>query len=449
MDGKAFRGIRITFLAAVLAVAPAGAESVNVSLGADSQFLANFDLASGLPDGAADGAASLTPMLNLSMNLLDARASFSAVLGRDGETGFSLEESYLKVYPFDGLLIACGRYAVNPGRARFLPLLSLLAPADVLSVLGGMAALPLSDQVEFRFIAPAFHAGIAWRPPFFPCEFSAPDVDGPWFPSASIPESISDGGISATRRAIEIGSALGLDDRRSGDWLVDLGASIAAFDFGLVAYWGIAPKPAYVPRLVFGEALDGGSYTVEIDPVFARIGALGFYLSFAPDLASLGGMEVHLEGRYSTGVPYEYETGRIGLSYHEGSWSVLVADSSTTEEVACCLGGSLSLQSLPLSFFFEGKTEFFPTESDIDVAFSNLALGGIQGRLFRDSFAWNLAAAVSLPDGGWALFGQMTIKAWGESELSLAMPIFFGNPDSDLGQYSGVKRLCVTFSAKT
>jgi hypothetical protein len=438
----------VTFFSLCIGLS-AWASPLNAAFGVSGSWRGDWGL---LPASfeAVEGRALMKPILNLSGDWFEARGSFTGSIDAASKPVFSLDECFIKLFPSDFLILQAGRYAVNPGKASFFPLLSQLAPSDPLAFLYGDGG-SLSDQAEVRLLVGNFHLDLAWRPAFLPVKYAKPDTAGIWFASSSFPETIKYSNITRTRSSIEIVDASSLSERSSGagDFLLDLGASLGCLDLGIVGFSGISRDPIYIPSISLGpELMKGGSFVLELEPKFSMVKSLGAYISFAPEPGELGGVEAHIEALYTGGRLVEYGLDKIGIRYHEGVWSLAVADGVEAEEVAICAGGNWALPSLPVSFFAEARGLFHPWLDVPDASFSKLAVAGFRGSLFSERARWLFASAASFPSGGWCCIGQAAVALPGDSELSATLPLFFGPVGSDLGQFSAVRRLSLSFTTR-
>lgn len=427
-----------------------------IALGADSSFGLSFDPRADLAQGPTDGYAWLQPMASLSSGPLELRLTIDAKLSSGQTPRLYLGESYARLFVTDSMLAEAGRYRLKPGNALYLSSLSLFSSDSILDLIEPSGSEQgLSDQLELKLLGQSFHLSVAWQPSFIPFEYEAPDPDGLYFPSASIPSSVSYDAllVQSKRSGIAFIDSVDLSSRSTGpgDFLVNLGCTQGAFDLGMVYFHGLCRDPAYLPSLNFGKDFYSGSFVLELEPNFDKVDALGGCCSFFPQAGRLGAIEFRAEGLYTWNKLYSRVLSAYPTPiYHDGIASAQVGELWKTDEIRFTLGGTWSAPSFPLSIFLECRDAIRPWAGDSSGAgdFSDILLSGLQSSFLDGRIEGLLVGATSISGGGWVLALQLNLHGEGESTLSCTLPVFLGAADSDLGQFAGKERISLLLDTK-
>jgi hypothetical protein len=443
-------------LAAIVALGlcePAIADpAFSLSGGGTFSFRGDFNLAADSPPGAADGLVVLSPIVKAGIGPIEARLEGRATIEPGARPGFELGETWIKFFPFDILAVQVGRFAVRPGNALFLTNLSLFGQADPLSALEtGEAAL--SDQLEFTYLGSSVHARLDWAPPFLTPSFIAPNATDPYFPALSLPSEIDILGTIAKRSGIVflpvIDEAYG--QQAYGDFLAELGASVGAFELSVVGFSGLSRDAVFLPLLNFGYDFSGGSFSIDITPRRSWARALGGSLSFIPEPTRWGAFELHLETLYTWDKLTLIDTSAIPrLSIRNSLCSILVASAGSSDDIAATAGTSWSFPLFPLTIFIEGRILRYldAPATTVDPFLATLGLGGLRASFFDGRLNCLLLGARDFDGGGWLVAARIDAALFGESSLSVQVPVFFGAANTPLGQFSGKERLSLVFEAR-
>jgi hypothetical protein len=358
---------------------------------------------------------------------------------------YNIEEAYLRLQASDGLMLNVGRIksptgfmdfrspaefrqAANPFAFGSSPFPSLSYPADLveLAVYGNTwkvtgSVMPLAPRI----------AEVDPESPWFPRDRFPSQVVVPYNPIFTLHEIIlvePEPGILADKPSFQITGELAL----------------GSLEFIAGAYKGVDPETAYRIKLMTGAGGNTFKYDIFLKPERSPMQA-----AFAG--ASWTGDNIRIYGELSWSPVRYFSTVSAKFT---GSNPVFLLPSWTFD---AALGLNAYWNLLAMDFILEARHLFLDPEVDvIRPALASLGVLYARRPWLDGRFNTSLLAALTptidsrgYPDDfGYALAFSLGWQPRLETELTLTIPVFRGNPDSDLGRYAGMTRLALALSQK-
>ena len=357
-----------------------------------------------------------------------------------GSTDLSLEESELVAYLGSYLVLRTGVFDYQPSVSDLLPSFNFFARRDLESYFEGRvgeATLP-APLVQLTGLAGPYFGRVT----IMPTEAKVPfvDPDSPWFPNLGFPEEIRIGFPSPTvMRLTEIVVEPYPDPSRSFtdvSYQAEFGGTVRAFDFRLLYYHGQDLRPRYTATLEFPEGLFQ-DYRVRLTPIEWNLDAFGASL-----LAVLGPVRTYGEilHRHTDAVVIERVT-----STPSGFQTIIHESPTYTYTLGASYRSSFPAVLLTAEYTNSGilKPVTRMIEPNLEhAAAASATWSPLDGRLSLTAFG-----LVSLRD--YSFNTSFRGEVWSRDAslgLRLTVPAFWGEPDTELGQFSDLLFPSVTLT---
>ncbi|HCM26552.1 MAG: hypothetical protein A2Z99_07725 [Treponema sp. GWB1_62_6] len=384
----------------------------------------------GMPDSLAPVSGRERASARLTMDWESASLSLgaSAALGRDGgRPELAVDEALLAAAPADFLTVKLGRFRLDDSAALLLGVADFLCPQDVETLLSGdaeEASLP-EDLLAVTFLAGDFSFRLVCAP--FEPPSVLPDPGSPWFPDAILPQSLEILGNTHTIRGVEVA------DPAPGQFVLDP-AFLAAVaysgnrgDVGASFFAGPDRDAAWSSNVLLDSLMLPGKFDAEL---FRR----GGYVKGASLSGSLilGEWRIAAESSYRNGK--EADTSELDDTGAALIWNYLP---ETIDEAAGVLSLSWSPASAPIRAVAEirGSRWFGAEAGTLLPTLGNTAAFALSWSLPIFDSTIDALYLVSLTDSSTAATLRGTLPFGADAELSILVPLFSGDGESELGRY--------------
>lgn len=349
---------------------------------------------------------------------------------RDRAVTLTLDEAAATAYLGQYLTARVGQFHHQPSVADLLPVLNVFTRTDYEAYFSSRledAAQP-APMLQLTATASQWFARATVIPVLLPVRFV--DSSSVWFPNLGFPESITVSFPSETTLHLA-GIDLEPYPEASGapgevSLAAEAGATFGPVDLTGIYYHGQDLRPLYTATLTFPEGLLG-DYRVVLTPVVNTLHLLG-----VSAVAVVGPFRISTEHalRFGDVVLTERvvasETGFETESFNRPSYQPL-------------LGVSWMAGPVPLTVSAEYRNTIVldPVTRIVRPLLSHAAGLLLTYRPFGGRLSVSAVLLASLPDQGVGL--SLLVRGFGfdrAARLDFALPLFFGTPTSDLGQYS-------------
>ena len=380
-------------------------------------------------------------------------ADLSASYEQHESLQIAMPRLMLETSPLPWTVLRAGRFVQVPGNAEFRSPLDFLSQTDPEALLSGRldsVRAPADLLQAALFVGPAF---LRLTTSLLRPELRLPETDSIWFPRRQIPDLVVRLDEEYLLRSIYYAPAepdtFSFDDPSI---LAELGGSFYAVDATLLGYAGYTTDLILRPRVVL-DFLGGGParpYDAELDPIQERVAALGGAVA-----TSLGGFRLYGETATIFNRPsvMALETWQEEATIFERNDPAPIYRSRVTELNA---GGSYQgywdlaptdgLQWFLLAEYFD--TYGYPEDASLPLL-ARFVATSLQLSTYRPALTLGLQSVWSLrpPEDSYALVLQADWEATPGLSFSALLPLFWGESESELGQYSENRLLRVEVTA--
>lgn len=358
------------------------------------------------------------------------------------ESYLDINEFKLSYYPNEKLTIELGQYLHDSTFAAFFSQTAFFRVTDYPNLIKG--------NLENTFI-PTWLVDLSWysgayylRSSFEPFREDIPffSPDSPWFPNFGFPEEIASPFASDGKIELE---SVTVTDPEPQDTLTELknniggalefGGSTGTFDFLFIYYSGRDTTPLYTGEVILKGLHE--DYRVELHPVNQRISALGTALR-----TSAGPFILYTEGSYIFNKTFLKDT-------YYSTPAGFETETYTSPFFGFTMGGRFEWWKANLigtAEYTNGNNleEHYGTVMPF---FNKMALGNLTWLPLNGLFEFSMTGIISVVDASSAMNTSIKYSpSKGQVTFTLSTPLFFGDENSDFGQYKDL--LHPTFSAE-
>jgi hypothetical protein len=421
---------RKSTLVLVALLLPVWVASADVSFGGTGSFDVQV-----LVEDQAEPLSTLSQKNRLSPSLAIWAEAFEFTLngsvsvdGLSGEITPSLQEFRLDLYPTDFMSLRMGVFSYLPGTSEFVSNTNFFARTDYEALLTGAVGESLIPNTMVQ-------AGFYWNNsyllltvnPLRP-EMVLPETDSPWFPMRDVPESVTLQ-LFADDQTIVLDNLYYLDEDPTPYDLSqisispELGITIFGIDASVLYYHGTDNTSLVAANFIPYGLYDSDPYDIELIPVHRNVHVIG--MNLATNISAL-----RLWGDSAFTFNKSFLTNRVSFSNR----NTPVVELPYLEYTA---GASYEFSFINLSLFGELKHNHVFTEEQFFVAqmLQSMAVGAVSVSVFDYALSFFVSAIYSLADGGVASVARITYAPVDELSVELLAPMFFGDVDSELGQF--------------
>lgn len=371
-----------------------------------------------------DAVVAATPQLYVAGADFELNASVGLEAGHpDGTPELGQLQYELGLSPLPILSLKLGRFFHSPGTAEFLSNSNLFMRIEPVSLLQGRlgdATVPaeLAQATVYlgRFSVTATGSAFVHQPPL-------PDPDSPWFPQASVPQSIKTlphldpiplAGISYADLAPAVPLSL---DRLS--YSVELGGYAGGVDFSALWYNGWDNTPLLTAELDLVSLTD--PYFIVLRPVYRKRTTAALNARWVVDR-----FVVWTDNAYT--FYKRFLTNRLDAQR-------LTTQTAEAPYLEHTFGASAELP-WNVTLLSEYRLSWAFTDDEvIDPFLSRAVLALVQADLFDYRVATTFAGVVSVEDHSVGLFAELAYKPSIALEFVLGVSYFLGEGESELGQF--------------
>lgn len=341
----------------------------------------------------------------------------------------AVDELVLTLDPLPFLQVRLGRFCAHPGTGVFFSPTSYMLRTDFEQLVTGRKdrmTLP-ADLVQASLFWGDAYLRLSAAPFSAPPELPGPG--SPWFPDKDLPKTIwilfppPPYPVYLADTVLKE-APIPPFDLRQVSVSAELGGTIHPLDLALLYYHGADNSPLLKAAISRPVAVQP-DYIITITPAHRTIDALGLDLA-----VESGGFSAWADGSFV------FSKSFLTTRLDDDTWETLLGSAPALE---LCLGASyrppwadaLLLAEYRDTFAFAGDDSFVqPLLSSALAVMLRVEL--LDGRLAA-SGTW----IESLADGSRAIHLLLSFQPSWELELQLAAPLFFGRPDTELGQFRG------------
>ena len=341
----------------------------------------------------------------------------------------------------DYIDFSAGKYIHDSSFAAFFSKTAFFRTTDYQELLKGNlnSAVTSSWLAECSFYTGDlyFRAGFEpfrEKPPFF-------DPGSVWFPDLGFNKIISS--PFAPDGVIELAEIRIVEPEQQNIWYdliqdfggtFEFGGRIGPLDFLSAFYTGLDSAPLYSAEIILKNLVD--DFSVDLHPVEERVYALGAAVRGAAGPVVLYGETAFYFNKpfvkdtfYSTSAGFETET-------------------YTSEYLCATIGGRWEWWDANLFITAEYTDGFIfnPAPGTIAPFFQHMVLASLIWTPLENQFNISLNGIADADDGSVGAGFSIEYLPWeGRVSFKLGLPLFFGSPDSSLGQYRQI--IYPTFSS--
>jgi hypothetical protein len=399
-----------------------------------------------------------TPLATLTGQSWEACVSASFAGATDpSDATIDLEEARIRAWIGDYVSLAAGWSQEDGTAAEVFPQTAFFGPSDSLSRLesaGASARRKSEAAVELKVAYSWWRASFSCAP--FEPELVLPNLASPWFPDNLVASSFVIGSSTTYTRS-SLAYAEGVESPYALSWapsyIAKAGASLGPLELDLECFHGLERQAV----LTGDMSLDYLSYAVSLVPHRATVTSLAIAAT-----AVMGSWRLWTEDAYTWGASLATGSADSGSwPLREGHYFTLTAGShfDTTvppcvqrDKVACTAGASWSpdLGSIGLVAFIEGTWCHYLAAPDLatNPSLSYAVAASVSLSRIVGILSFDVSGIISLADNSFALRPAIGLDLGRDMSLELAMPLFFGDSDSELGCYSTKRFAVLTFMQK-
>ena len=351
-----------------------------------------------------------------------------AVDGLSGAVTPSLQEFQLELYPSDFMSLRLGVFSYLPGTSEFVSNTNFFARTDYEALLTGAVAESLVPTTIIQ-------AGVFWNDfyllltanPLRP-EMVLPETDSPWFPMRDVPESVTLQ-LFADDQTILLDNLYYAEEEPSPYDLThisispELGTTIFGIDASVLYYYGSDNTSLIAANFIPYGLYDSDPYDIELTPIQRNVHAVG--MNLATDISAV---RIWWDSAYTFNK--SFLTNRVSFSNRNTPVVQL-------PYLEYSVGASYEFSFMSLTLFGELKYNHVFSEGQIFVPqmLQSLAVAAVNVSVFDYILSAYVSGIFSLVDGGVASVARITFAPVDELSVELLAPVFFGEADSELGQY--------------
>ena len=405
-----------------------GTADINAGVFIDSEKYDNSEISQTLV---------ISPSLSTWTDLFDFSFLGSIVVEKPmDELDFEVNELLISLYPFDFMQIKAGRFSHLPGTAEFLSSTNYFSRTDYEKLLTGSmtdTGIP-NDLIQLGFFISDFYL-LFTAAPFKP-NMLLPEVTSPWFPGKDIPTEVTIS-ILLGKTTLYLNEIVYVEPDpeeytlKNFSYSPEIGVTLGGVDISLIYYHGYDNTPLTKAKFILSGLHESDPYDIELTPYYRQIDAIG--ANIATSISSLRlwadasytfekailSSRVSYVTRTSAVVSYPYFEYTIGGSYEiydPSIFALLEIRNSRIidgeDHLAQPLLGSAVTTGVNFSFF----------DSRLSVYFLNLR---------------------SFTDHSNVFVTRVSLDPTDSLSLVLTYPIFTGQLDTELGQFSEIKHLSI------
>jgi hypothetical protein len=339
-----------------------------------------------------------------------------------------IDELYLVLDPLPFLRLRLGRFSYLAGSGLFFSNTRYFARVDFTELLTGRTETMIlaGDMVQMSFFVSDFYLTLTAAP--FAAAPIVPDPDSPWFPDKDLPRSIT---VHFPSTQVLLLDEILLQEAQLPPFEVqnasasaELGGTMYPVDFALLYYHGSDNSPLMKAAVDFPEGLFE-SYDIILTPVFRSIDALGLNLALQA-------------GPFTFWTDDSFTFSKTLLSNRLSS-SAMETALQKHPYLEICLGASYRPSFVDGLLAAEYHDAFALAEdtSLIEPLLSSVLVAALQCDFLQERLSPALTWIQSLHDRSGAVHLRFSFKPSMELEARLSAPLFFGEADSELGQFRG------------
>ncbi len=411
------------------------------------QIASWLELPAPQPDGMPDdlepvsGRERASARLTLDWEAVSFSLGASASLRREGgRPELGVDEALLTAAPADFLAFRLGRFRLDESAALLLGVADFLCPQDVETLLSGdaeEASMP-EDLVSATLLAGDLSLRLVYAP-FVPPSV-VPDPGSPWFPDGILPRSLRIIGNTHTIRDVTVAEPDEGPFSLDPAYLVSLDYSGDRGDLGASFFTGPDRAAPWSSSVLLESLILPGDYDAELFQRVSRIWAAALSGSLI-----LGDWRFAAESAYANGkVADTTELDEEGSVYQ---WRYLTDE---LDGLSGVLSVSWSPSGLPVRAVAELRhARYFHAATGSHLPeLGNAAASAFSWSMpFADALLEALVLA-SLQDGSVAATLRGILPFGSDAELSVLVPLFFGDEESELGRYGQRPVATVTLKAR-
>ncbi|MFW5776881.1 MAG: hypothetical protein ACOCZB_06305 [Spirochaetota bacterium] len=344
----------------------------------------------------------------------------------DGPLTVDLDTLEMTLYPFETVAVAFGRFDYMPGYASLLSNSNVYTRTDVATLLSGRVfdatvPGPLGQVRAFAgdFYAVATGTAFVLRP-------YLPAVDSPWFPDASIPQSIQtlphlDPIPLESVEYADLDPDVPLTGERLG-YSLEVGGYLGGLELSLMWYNGWDNTPLLQGQLELTSLTD--PYSITLRPVYRKRTSIT--------------ANARLQwGRVVLVTDNAYTFYRL-LATNELDSARLTTGLTEAQYFEHTAGATVDLP-WNLSLMLEYRlSKAFTEVAYVPPSLHRAGVGLLRADLFDRRLGLSFGSLVSFDDWSAGVLGRATWTISDSLEVDAGTTLFVGDEVSELGQYSAI-----------
>lgn len=379
-------------------------------------------------DGETDleARALISPTVTAFGDLFDFTATATAIHSHpDGPLTTQLDALEMTVYPADFASLAVGRFDYQPGYAQLLSNSNLYTRTDLSALLSGdvfeaTVSAPLGQFRVFLgdFYAVATGTALVLQPVL-------PAIDSPWFPDASIPQSIQtlphlDPIPLESVEYADLQPVVPLTSERLG-YSVEIGGYLGGLELSLMWYNGWDNTPLLQGELELTSLTD--PYSITLRPVYRKRTSIT--------------ANARLQWRRVVLVTDNAYTFYRLLATNELDSARLTTGLTEAPYLEHTAGATVDLP-WNLSVLVEYRLSKALTDvSYVPPSLHRAGVALLRAHVLDRRLGLTVGSLVSFEEWSTGFVGRATWAVSDALEIDLSATVFAGTLQSELGQYSG------------
>lgn len=372
----------------------------------------------------------LEPLLAADTDRFALTAELSILQEQGKPADFSLSSLALELFFGPAITVKAGRFVHQPGNSEYFSPHDYFVRRDFEKLFGGEIedAVIGTELLQLTTFLRSSYLRFSLAP--IKPEVPLPQTDSIWFPRRDLPSQFRTFDLRRLYYSSEPYRSPRLYDL---SYLAEIGTNVAGFDLSLLGYYGWSNEPILYPSL--GSLDPAGVFDIELTPIQERYAAVGTGIA-----TSVRALRIYGEGSYSFDRPYAKDDG-FGVLREGESVSKRVASPETTlggsynGYLPGLLGGDISWLALA-----EHHAAWLLPDSVVPPILSHALAGRLEA---THSVGVSVAFdhVLSLEERAGASGVLIPELRFADSISSLAAylryPLFWGDRESELGQYRG------------
>lgn len=345
------------------------------------------------------------------------------------EIDLSVHKFKLDLFFIDIATMRLGVFNYLPGTSEFVSNTNFFSRTDYEKLLTGSTddSLKPATLVQAGFFWLDFYLLVTVNP--LRPDMILPDPESAWFPMHDVPESVTiqlfaDEQTIVLDNIYYVDEALPTYDLMQISISPELGATFFGIDVSLLYYYGFDNTQLVGANFKPYGLYDSDPYDIELLPVYRKIHAIG--LNMATYISAL-----RFWGDAAFTFNKSFLTNRVSFSNR----NTPVVEHPFLEY---SLGLSYEFSVFDLVLFGEVKHSHVFSTSDafVDPLLRSIAVAALRLSLFDYALTADVSAIISLLDGSLVSVLKLAISPIDELPIEVLSPLFFGDADTELGQYS-------------